>query len=116
MILFGAPKSRRRFDLRHDWTRKPSALLQLRFGRFRRGFLLRRMVKDYRPVLRSDIRPLPIHSCRIVIGPENIKQFLIPDLGWIELDLHGFGVTSFICANIFVRRVLFRPAGVADGS
>src|SRR5438477_4929294 len=98
VIFLGSPELWRRFNLCHDRTRKPSTLIQLRLGPLGRSFLFGRMIKNHRSVLRADIGTLPIHRGWIVAGPENIKQFLITDLGWIELDLHGLGVTSFICA------------------
>jgi len=115
VIFLGWPELRRRFNLCHDRTRKSATLIQLRLGRLGRFLLFGGMIKNHGSVLRADIGTLPIHRGWIVAGPENIKQFLITDLGGIELDLHGFGVTSFICANIFVGWVLFRSARVADG-
>lgn len=60
MIFFSAPERWSGFDLRHDWAIEPAALLQFFFGSVSRGLLLGRMIENHRPILRSDVRALPI--------------------------------------------------------
>jgi hypothetical protein len=114
MIFFRAPEPRRGLDLRHDWPIETSVLLQVAFRGFGDLFLLRRMIKDHRSILLSNVGPLPIQRRRIVVRPENIKQLVVTDLRWIEFHFHHFGVACFVCANIFIRRIVLRSARVPD--
>jgi hypothetical protein len=70
------------------------------------------MIKDHRAILRAHIRSLAVQGRRVVIGPEDVQQFLIGDLRWIELQLHHLGVASLIGANILVGRIFCGSARV----
>src|ERR1043165_114576 len=88
VIFLRSPKLRRRLDLGHDRSIKATAVCQPCLGRFSRGLLLGRMIKDDRAILRSHVRPLPVHRRRIMVGPKNIQQLFVTDLGRIEINLH----------------------------
>src|SRR2546430_2835763 len=115
MIFFRAPEFRRRFNLSHDWAIEFAACRELLLERFRRGFLLRRMVKNDRAILRSNVRTLAIQGHRIVARPENIEELIVIDLGGVELHLDDLGVPGLIAANIFVSRIVLFAAGVTHG-
>src|SRR6266516_4444761 len=72
------------------------------------------MVEDYGPVLRAEIRALPIELCGVVVFPKNIEQVFVRNLSGIVLDLDRFGVPGSIVANVFVGRILVIAAGIAD--
>src|SRR5215472_16703682 len=72
------------------------------------------MIENRCAVLRAPVRALAVHLRRIVILPKDFQQIVITDFGWIELDLHGFGMASPGSANFFICRILGAPAGVAD--
>jgi hypothetical protein len=112
MIFLRAPKFSCWFDLRNDGPIEVTAHAALRF--FRRRFLLGRMIKNHGTVLRPNVRALAIQRRRIVVRPENVEKFVIPDLRWVEFDLNNFRVAGFIRANVFISWVLFGSAGVAD--
>ena len=114
MVFFRTPKLVSWLDLGHDRLAKFPALVELLLGCFCGGFLLGRMVKNDGTILGADVGPLPIQRRRIVIRPKNIQKVLVADLRRIEFNFHNFGVTSFIRANVFVTRILFRSARIAD--
>jgi hypothetical protein len=80
MILFSAPERWSGFDVRHNWAIEPAALLQFFFRSVGGGLLLRGMIKNYRSILRPNIRALPVQRSRVMVRPENIQQFVIADL------------------------------------
>ena len=96
MILFGGPKRRSGFDLRHNWPIEPAALLQFFFRAIGGGLLLRRMIKNHRSILRANIRALPVEGCGVMVRPEDIQKFIIADLCRIELHLHDLSVSGLI--------------------
>src|SRR4029453_2421302 len=114
MIFFGAPEPWRWLDLRHDWPIETSALFQFVFRGFGDGLLLRRMVKDRRTILLSNIGTLPIQRRRIVVRPENIKQLVVTNLRWIEFHFPHFGMAGFVPANIFIGWIILRSACVPN--
>lgn len=114
MIFFGHPKLWRWLDLRHDGPIETFALLQLVFQGFGGRFLLRRMIKDHGTILLSNIGTLPVRRRRIVVRPENIKQLVVTNLRWIEFHFYHFGMAGFVRANIFIRRMILRPARVPN--
>src|SRR4029453_8680186 len=114
MIFFGAPEPWRWLDLRPDWPIETSSLFQLVFRGFGDGLLVRRMVKDHRTILLSNIGTLPIQRRRIVVRPENIKQLFVTNLRWIEFDFHHFSVAGLVCANIFIGWIILRSACVSN--
>src|SRR6266700_6956996 len=72
------------------------------------------MVKDYRAILHSNIRSLPIQGRWIMIRPENIQKFVVTDLRGIKFNFHHLGVPGLVGANIFVRRILLCSSCVPD--
>ena len=115
MIFFRSIKCRRRLDLRHDRSRETAALVQIRLGLFRRRLLLRRVIKNHGPILVADIRTLAIQSCRIVIRPKDIEQFVRNSRSaWIELDFDHFRVARLVAAHIFVGRIFSGPARISN--
>jgi hypothetical protein len=114
MIFLRAPEGRRRLDLRHDRALEPAALLDFFLCSLGCDFLRWRMIKNDGAILRPHIRPLSVQCRRIVIRPENVEQLIVIDLCRIELDLHDFGVTGLVGANIFIAWVPRRPAGITD--
>src|SRR5690242_8494553 len=54
------------------------------------AFLLRRMEKDRRPVLRPNVWALTVQGCGIVRGPEDVQKFLVADLRRVESHLYHF--------------------------
>src|SRR5947209_6871863 len=73
------------------------------------------MVENRGAILRAIIRPLPIASRRIVVLPKHVEQVVIGDLGRIVLDLHNLRVAGPVGADVLVRRIFQRSAGVTDG-
>jgi hypothetical protein len=114
VIFFRAPEFRSRLDLRHDRARKASAPVDFFFRGFRHRFLFGRMIKNRRTILRADIRPLSIQRRWIMVRPEDIEQLFVTNLCRIEFDFDHFGVTGLVAANIFVARIVFCSAGVAN--
>src|SRR4029077_10720721 len=114
MIIFRAPKFRRRLNLRDDRTIKATAHADFFFGSFGRGFLLEGMIKNYGSILRPDIRTLSIQRGLIVIRRENVEQLTIADWRGIEFELENLCMPSRIRANVLVTWVLFGPARIAD--
>ena len=113
MIFFRAIEGGRGLNLCHDRLAKAPAAVESLLFRFRRRFLFRRMIKNDRPILRTDIGALAIPGRRVVIAPENIEQLLVGHLRGFELYFDHFRVTGLVTANFLVGRVLCRTAGVA---
>src|SRR5271156_1757631 len=78
--------------------------------------LLRVMIKNRRPVLRAHVRPLPVHCSRVMTLPENRQQLQIRNLLRIKLHFHRLRVPGPSRANLFVIRILRRPARITHGS
>ena len=114
MVILGRIKRWGRRDLGHDWLLKTAALVEGRLSLLGGGLLLRRVIKNYGPILVANIRPLAIQRGRIVIRPEDVEQLIVTDDRWIELYLHHFGVPGIVAAYIFVGRILLRAARVPD--
>src|SRR5215471_20295234 len=72
------------------------------------------MIKNYRAILRSNIRALPIQGSRVMVRPENIQKLVISDLRQIKLDFHHFGVSALVGANILIRRMIFSSTCIPD--
>src|SRR6266478_4619353 len=72
------------------------------------------MIKNYRAILLSDIRSLPVQSGRIMIRPENADKLIVTDLRRIEFHFHGLSVSGFIGADISIRWIFLCPACVPD--
>ena len=72
------------------------------------------MKEDRRTVLRAVVRTLTVQLRGVMVLPENLQQVVIFHLRRIVFHFDGFGVTSAIAANIFVRGVLELSARVAD--
>ena len=70
------------------------------------------MIKDYRPILRSDVGALAIERRGIMRIPEHVQQLLVRDFLWIELDLDDLGVAGFVSTDLFVRGLRLFPASV----
>lgn len=49
-----------------------------------------------------------------MVGPENVEEFVVADLRWIEFHLHHFGMSGFIRANILIAWVLLCSARIPD--
>ena len=73
------------------------------------------MIKNYRAVLRADIRPLAVQRGRVVQIPENIKQLIVRNNRGIELNQDRFGVAGRTAADLFVSGIFSMTAGIADG-
>lgn len=116
MIFFRPPELRRRLNLRYHWPAKTPARIDFLPRRFRHRFLLGRVIKNHRAILRSNIGTLPVQSRGIVVRPENIQKFIVCDLRWVEFHLHDLDMPRLIGANIFVGWILFCSTGVADCS
>ena len=71
------------------------------------------MIKNDGAILRTNIRPLPIASGRVVITPKNIEQVLVAHLRGIEFDFDHFRMTGVMAANLFVGRVFRRAARIS---
>src|SRR5215470_19273233 len=72
------------------------------------------MEEDRGAILRADVWSLPVYGCGIVGLPEHVQQPIVVNLCRIVRHLNHFGVTSFICANILVSRILCVAAKIAD--
>src|SRR3954466_3572585 len=103
-------------DLRHDWLPKAPALIQSFFRSDGRGPLFGRVKEDDRAILLSDVWPLTIERCGVVVLPEDIQQRVVRDPLRIELHLHRFGVPCGSGADVAIRRVLQLSAGIANAS
>jgi hypothetical protein len=114
MIFLGAPEFWRGLDLRHNRSRKTAAFVEFFLGCFGRRFLFRRMIENGRTILRADVRTLAIQGRRIMIRPENIEKLSITNLSGIKFHFHNLSVAGVVPANVFVGRVVFRSAGIAD--
>src|SRR5580704_4876076 len=87
VVLFRRVERHGRHDLRDD---RPAELVcgLERVARGDRGRVLRFvMIENRRPILRADVRPLPVQRRRVVVLPENIQQVIIRDLGRVIGDL-----------------------------
>src|SRR5213593_356757 len=65
------------------------------------------MVKNYRAILHSNIRSLPVQRGRIMVRPENIQKFVVTDLRRIEFHFNNLSVSGPIGADIFIPWILF---------
>src|SRR5262245_26201584 len=101
VIFLGPVKGRRGFDLGYDRAVKTAALFQLRALGFGGRFLRRRMIKDNRSILRTDVRSLAVARRRVMVAPENVEQLLIGNFRRIESHFDDFGVASLVAANVF---------------
>ena len=115
VVFFRAPEIRRRLDLGYDRPIEFAALSYFLLRLFSGGFLFRRMIEDHGTILGADVRALPIQSRRIVVGPKNVEELIVTDLRRVELQLNDLSVAGLIAANIFVARIVFLPARIADG-
>ena len=114
MIFFSVPERWSGFDLRHDWAIEPAALRQFFFRSVGGGLLFRGMIKNYRSILRSNIRALPVQRRGVMVRPENIQKVVIADLRRIELHFHDLGVSGFVGANILIRRIMLCSPRIPD--
>src|SRR5580658_6807786 len=115
VVFLGAIKFGRGYNLGDDGAPESFGFFELRLGRFGGGFLLRRVVKNHRAVLRADVGPLAVRRGGVVARPEKLVQLFVARFLGIELDMHGLGVTGAAGANVFVSRTFKRPAHVTDG-
>src|SRR5215471_15853251 len=74
------------------------------------------MIKNYRSILRTNVGPLAVPRCRIVVRPENIQKFVIADLRRIEFHFYDLRVSGLVSADILIRRVLLRSPRIPDAS
>src|SRR5271165_2819561 len=85
---------------------------------FLRGLGLRGLFggveEDRGSVLRAPVWALTVQLRGIVVLPKDFEQVGILYLGWVELDLHGFGMSGPIGANFLVSWTIGLSAGVAD--
>ena len=72
------------------------------------------IVEDHGSVLSAPIWSLLVHSCRIVVVPENLQEFLVGNDGRVIGDLDHFCMTRGVRADILIRWVLHLPAHVSD--
>src|SRR5438874_13763197 len=114
MIFLRPEEFWRRFDLGHNLALESSALCHRILGFFRRGLLLRRMIKNNGAILCANIGPLAIQRRRIMICPENVEQFAIGNFRRIKFHLHYLGMAGFIRANVFVSWIFLSATGVTD--
>src|SRR3972149_3091766 len=114
VILFRPVELRRGRDLRHDRPLVSAAHFELLLHRLRRHHLLGGVIEHRGPVLRPEVRPLPVQGRGVVIFKKHSQELFVRDLGGIELHLQGFGVPGFSRAHVFIGRFLERSARVAD--
>jgi len=72
------------------------------------------MIKNYRSILRADVRALAVPRRRVVVRPENVQKFVVADLRWIELHFYDFGMSGLVGANILICRVLLCAPRIPD--
>src|SRR5690606_20460944 len=58
------------------------------------------------PILRTFVRPLPIHGCRIVSAKVYAQQIFKGDFRWLVSNLHDFGMTGHPTADFLVRWIV----------
>ena len=113
VIFFGRIKSADRSDTCANRLRIPA----LRFHTLHHLpsclFLFRRVEKNDRTVLRSDIDALPIGRRGIMGTPENFQQIFVGNDRRVESDLHDLCVTGAVGADLFVGRIRNATAHVA---
>ena len=110
MVVLRLEEGLRGLDQRHD-RRLPVRLL-LRLAA-RGGLALILVVEeDHRAVLVADVPTLAVELRRIVLAPEHVEQLLVRDLVRVVRHLYDLGVTGRVRADVLVRRVLERAAGV----
>ena len=114
VIFFGAPERWSWLDLCNDRAIKPAAFFESFFRIQSGSLLLRRVIKNYRAILRADIGALSIQRGGIMIRPENIQELIVADLRWIEFNVHHFGMPGLIGANILICRIILRPPPTPD--
>src|SRR6185503_16164903 len=96
MIFFSLPEGRSWNDLRCDRPAGLPARLELRPGGLGRGLLRRGMIKNYRSILRANIRSLAVSLRGVVILPKHVQQRVIADLGRIKLNLHRLRMSGAV--------------------
>lgn len=62
------------------------------------------VVEDGAPVLRPNVRPLPINFARVVVFKEDSKKLFIGDFLWVIRYFNGFRVSRLAGAYICIRR------------
>src|SRR5690349_21602654 len=112
VIVLGTIERARWNDLCRD---RPGVALFLRdaiLGHTRKTFLFRRVKENSGAILLAEVGALAVHLRGIMVGPEHVEQVVVAHLGGIELNLHRFGVTSRVGADVFVSRILRVTADV----
>src|SRR5438552_5420304 len=84
----------RRRDRREDRLAEGVVLLPLPLGGLGEALLLRRVVENFRPILRARVAELPVLHRRVVIQPEGLEQLLVAHLRRVVAHLDRLGVTG----------------------
>src|SRR5437868_3267063 len=72
------------------------------------------MIENCRPVLRSEVRALPVQLRGIVVLPENIEQVSVRNFCRIIFNFNSLGMSGAVRANVFVSRVPQVPTGITN--
>src|SRR5207253_3252056 len=116
VVFLSAIKLRSGRDFSDYRTTIARGSLKLALGSFSNGLLLRGMKEDGGAVLRAHVWTLAVRRGGIVHVPESLKQLLVRNLRRVIGQLHHFGVTSLIGANILIGRILGLAAQIAGCS
>jgi hypothetical protein len=114
VVFLGSPKISGGNDLRDDFTTEAAGSVEFFFHLPRGAFLLCIVKEDYGSVLGSEVRPLAIQGCGIVVVEKYAQQFFVGNLRGIVVDLHNLSVAGAVGAYVLVSRVGQCPAHVTD--
>lgn len=113
MVLLGIPPFPSLQDLGDD-AALPPLLVDFLCHLFGDGFLLVVVVEDARAVLGSAVWTLGVEGCGVVHAVEEFEELAVGDLGWVVVELDGFGVASTSTANTSVAWALGIASNIAN--
>jgi hypothetical protein len=103
VVFFGAPEGLGRFNLGDDALGSvPGGSSQLLDFGFRFLLLFGGVKEDGGAVLSAPVGPLTIESGGVVEVEEGVEELVVADFLVIEVELHNFGVTGLISADVFI--------------
>src|SRR5947209_11230743 len=102
MILLRPQERRRRRDLGNERPAEAAAGLVLRFRRLGCDLLLGRVVEDGGAVLRAPIGGLAVERGWVVVGPEDVEELVVGDLGRVVLHFDDLGVAGAVSADVLI--------------
>jgi len=112
VVIFGFVKSAGRGDFSDDWVFEIS--LRLQFYGLGYLFLLIVKVENSRAVAIAHVRALAVKLGGVMHPEKLAAKHLVAYFVRVELQFNGFGMTSFVGANLFVGGIFSLTASIAN--